>query len=245
MAKDVTVRINGQNPDGTFNVTMPDAGNPFMGGGTQTGAMVPYNPSANQPVQAGGYRARVGNVDVMFSSEADFLKADKAWREQMQDQGAPIVGGGGGSRGTGSWIRTGAEAAAAVGAFLQGRNIRRKLEDLEDALHDQKAAADDLAGLANNTKYAELIPVLLKAFKAERYATETSITLLEDQLTAVDIQTGAGVAKVAGELWEGSGGASAGRSDTGVGTILGVGAAGLGLGLLFANSRDDRRSRRR
>ncbi len=95
MAKDVTVRINGQNPDGTFNVTMPDAGNPFMGGGTQTGAMVPYNPSANQPVQAGGYRARVGNVDVMFSSEADFLKADKAWREQMQDQGAPIVGGGG------------------------------------------------------------------------------------------------------------------------------------------------------
>ena len=245
MAKDVTVRINGQNPDGTFNVTMPDAGNPFMGGGTQTGAMVPYNPSANQPVQAGGYRARVGNVDVMFSSEADFLKADKAWREQMQDQGAPIVGGGGGSRGTGSWIRTGAEAAAAVGAFLQGRNIRRKLEDLEDALHDQKAAADDLAVLANNTKYAELIPVLLKAFKAERYATETSITLLEDQLTAVDIQTGAGVAKVAGELWEGSGGASAGRSDTGVGTVLGVGAAGLGLGLLFANSRDDRRSRRR
>ena len=236
MAKDVTVRINGQNADGTFNVTMPDAGNPFMGGGTQTGAMVPYNPSANQPVQAGGYRARVGNVDVMFSSEADFLKADKAWREQMQDQGAPIVGGGGGSRGTGSWIRTGAEAAAAVGAFLQGRNIRRKLDDLEDALSDQKAAADDLAALANNTKYAELIPVLLKAFKAERYATETSITLLEDQLTAVDIQTGAGVAKVAGELWEGSGGASA---------IVGVGAAGLGLGLLFANSRDDRRSRRR
>jgi len=245
MAKDVTVRINGQNADGTFNVTMPDAGNPFMGGGTQTGAMVPYNPSANLPAQAGGYRARVGNADVVFSSEADFLKADKAWREQMQDQGAPIVGGGGGSRGTGSWIRTGAEAAAAVGAFLQGRNIRRKLDDLEDALSDQKAAADDLAALANNTKYAELIPVLLKAFKAERFATETSITLLEDQLTAVDIQTGAGVAKVAGELWDGSGGAFSGRGETGVGTLVGVGAAGLGLGLLFANSRDDRRSRRR
>lgn len=245
MAKDVTVRINGQNPDGTFNVTMPDAGNPFMSGGTQTGAIVPYNPSANQPAQAGGYRARVGNTDVMFSSEADFLKADKAWREQMQDQGVPTVGGGGGSgsRGTGSWIRTGAEAAAAVGAFLQGRNIRRRLEDLEDALHDQKVAADDLAALANNTKYAELIPVLLKAFKAERYATETSITLLEDQLTAVDIQTGAGVAKVAGELWEGSGGAFSGRSDTG--TLLSVGATGLGLGLLFANSREDRRPRRR
>lgn len=131
MAKDVTVRINGQNADGTFNVTMPDAGNPFMGGGTQTGAMVPYNPSANLPAQAGGYRARVGNVDVMFSSEADFLKADKAWREQMQDQGAPIVGGGGASRGTGSWIRTGAEAAPQRSEpSCKASNIRRKLDDL-------------------------------------------------------------------------------------------------------------------
>ena len=84
--------------------------------------------------------------------------------------------------------------------------------------------------------------MLLRALKAERYSTEASIALLEDQLTAVDIQTGAGVAKVVGELWDGSG-AGFGRGDAG--TMLGVGAAGLGLGLLFANNRDDRRSRRR
>jgi phage terminase Nu1 subunit (DNA packaging protein) len=225
---------------------MPDAGNPFMGGGTQTGAMVPYNPSANQPVQAGGYRARVGNADVMFASEADFLKADKAWREQMQDQGAPIVGGGGGAA-VRNWELAShrGRSRRAVGAFLQGRNIRRKLDELRTRSVTRRPLADDLAALANNTKYAELIPVLLKAFEAERNATEASITLLEDQLTAIDIQTGAGVAKVAGELWDGSGGAFSGRGETGVGTLVGVGAAGLGLGLLFANSRDDRRSRRR
>lgn len=79
-------------------------------------------------------------------------------------------------RSTASWVRTGANAAEAVAAFLQGRNVRRKLDDLQDALDDQKAAADELDVLANNTKYVELIPALKKALKAERYATETSIS---------------------------------------------------------------------
>ena len=56
----------------------------------------------------------------------------------------------------------------------------------------------ELDVLANNTKFVELIPVLKKLFLAERDSTETSVALLEDQLTAVDIQTGAGVAKVVG-----------------------------------------------
>jgi hypothetical protein len=239
MAKDVTIRVTGTNPDGTINVQMPDGANPFMGGGAQT-AMVPFNPSANQPVQVGGYRAKIGNTEIMFASEADFLKADKAFREQVEVQNVPSVGGLGGGGGTKGWLRTGANAAEAVAGFLQGRNIRRKLEDLQDYLDDAKAAANELDQLANNTKYAELIPVLQKALRAERNATESSIALLEDQLTAVDIQTGAGVAKVVGELWDGSGGR--GGSDTG--TLLGVGAAGLGLGLLF-NNNNDRRSRRR
>ena len=240
MAKDVTIRVTGTNPDGTINVQMPDGANPFMGGGAQT-AMVPFNPSANQPVQVGGYRAKIGNTEIMFASEADFLKADKAFREQVEVQNVPSVGGLGGGGGTKGWLRTGANAAEAVAGFLQGRNIRRKLEDLQDYLDDAKAAANELDQLANNTKYAELIPVLQKALRAERNATESSIALLEDQLTAVDIQTGAGVAKVVGELWDGSGG---GRGGSDTGTLLGVGAAGLGLGLLF-NNNNDRRSRRR
>ena len=247
MAKDVTIRVTGTNPDGTINVQMPDGANPFMGGGAQT-AMVPFNPSANQPVQVGGYRAKIGTTEINFASEADFLKADKAFREQVEVQNVPSLGGGsGGGRGTASWLRTGANAAEAVAGFLQGRNIRRKLDDLQEALDDQKAVVDELTALANNTKYAEIVPVLMKAFKAERYATETSIALLEDQLTAVDIQTGAGVAKVVGEMWDGSGGSGGSAFGRGAdtGTMLGVGAAGLGLGLLFANNRDDRRNRRR
>ena len=69
------------------------------------------------------------------------------------------MGGGGGTK---SWFRTGANAAEAVAGFLQGRNIRRKLDDLQDYLNDAKAAANELDQLANNTKYAELIPVLQK-----------------------------------------------------------------------------------
>jgi len=244
MAKDVTIRVTGTNPDGTINVQMPDVGNPFMSSTQQTGLVLANQ--TTQPAPMGGYRARIGNTDVLFASEADFLKADKAFREQVEVQNVPSLGGagGGGSRGTGSWLRTGANAAEAVAGFLQGRNVRRKLDELEDTLDDQKAAADELALLANNTKYTELIPVLLRSLKAERYATETSIALLEDQLTAVDIQTGAGVAKVVGELWEGSGPSVLGRGGADGGTMLGVGAAGLGLGLLFANNRDERRRRR-
>ena len=239
MAKDVTIRVTGTNPDGTINVQMPDGGNPFMSGTQQTGLVLANQPT--QPVQTGGYRARIGNTEVMFASEADFLKADKAFREQVEVQNVPSVGGMGSSGGTKGWLRTGANAAEAVAGFLQGRNIRRKLEDLQDYLDDAKAAANELDQLANNTKYAELIPVLQKALRAERNATESSIALLEDQLTAVDIQTGAGVAKVVGELWDGSGGRSGSDS---AGTLLGVGAAGLGLGLLF-NNNNERRSRRR
>ncbi len=245
MAKDVTVRITGQNPDGSFNVQMPDGGNPFMGGGTQQTGMVPYNPQATQPapMSAGGFRARIGSTEVTFFSEADFLKADKAFREQAEVANIPSVGGAGGGRGGTGWLRTGANAAEAVAGFLQGRNIRRKLDDLQDSLDAAKAASDELDVLANNTKYAELIPTLKRALKAERDATETSVALLEDQLTAVDIQTGAGVAKVVGDLWDGSG-AGLGRGGSDAGTLLGVGAAGLGLGLLFRDN-NDRRTRRR
>ncbi len=98
MAKDITVRVNGQNPDGSVNISMPDgASNPFMQAGGASSAMVPYTPSPL--AQNVGYRARIGNVEVMFASEADFLKADKAWREQLQVNNVPSLGGSQGSGG--------------------------------------------------------------------------------------------------------------------------------------------------
>ena len=95
-------------------------------------------------------------------------------------------------------------------------------------------------------KFPDLIPVLRRLFLAERDATEASVSVLEDQLTAVDIQTGSGVAKVAADfLSDRPAGAATGGD--GVGTALAVGGAGLGLGLLLSNNRDargDRGSRR-
>ena len=72
MAKDVTIRVTGTNPDGTINVQMPDGGNPFMGGGAQTGAIVPYNPQ-RKPARTDGRiprQDREHGSDVRF--EADF-----------------------------------------------------------------------------------------------------------------------------------------------------------------------------
>lgn len=249
--KDITIRVTGQNPDGTMTVQQVDGGNPFSTANTQNTSMVPYNP--NQQMQA-GYRATMLGQEVVFASEADFLKADRALREYQAARNIPAVGGmggygGGGGSGGMNWLRTGANAADAVAGFLNGRNIRRKLEDLDDALADSREARNALDDLERQGKYPDLIPTLRRLFIAERDATETSVAVLEDQLTAVDIQAGSGVAKVAADLLgnnnQGSvlGGSSEGGS--GLGTAVAVGGAGLGLGLLLSNNNDRGRRRRR
>ena len=251
MAKDVTIRVTGQNADGTLNVQIPDGGNPFLfGGGQQQTQMVPYNPQAAPaaaPVTT-GYRARINSVEVMFASEADYLKADKAMRETLELSNVPSLGGGGsggggmGSGGTLGFLRTGANSAEAVAALMNGRNIRRKLDDLQDTLDAQKVADGKLLQL--ESKYPDLMPVLREMFGLEREATEVSVSLLEDQLTAVDIQAGAGVAKVAADLWDGNTSRFSTERNSGSGNTLLMAGAGLGLGLLLTSNRDDRRRRR-
>jgi len=257
MAKDITIRVTGQNPDGTMTVQQVDGGNPFMSSAQPGNAsMVPYTPpgQTTQPAQQGGYRATINGVQVTFASEADYLKADRALRDMIESQNVPSLGGmpavggggGGGMGGGGRWLRTGANAADAVAGFLNGRNIRRKLEDLDDALLDSRDGRAELDNLERGGKYPDLIPVLRRLFLAERDATEASVSVLEDQLTAVDIQTGSGVAKVAADfISDRPGPAVAGGGGDGIGTALAVGGAGLGLGLLLSNNRDDRGGRRR
>ena len=186
--------------------------------------MTPYTP---QVPASQGYRASVFGTEVYYLSEADFLKADRAAREYMaQRQPGPTLGGIGGLAGMGSttgWLRTGANAADAMAGFLNGRDIRRRIDDLDDALADSRSAMIDLDNIERtNTTLAPLIPVLRRLFLAERDATESSVSVLESQLTAVDIQTGAGVAKVASDLFEGSGGTVTGPFD---GWADGTGAA--------------------
>ncbi len=232
MAKDITVRVNGQNPDGSVNISMPDgASNPFMQAGGASSAMVPYTPSPL--AQNVGYRARIGNVEVMVASEADFLKADKAWREQLQVNNVPSLGGSQGSGG--SWLRTGASVAEAAGAYMNGRAIRKRITDVDDALEDSRNAQAAISNL--QTKYPDLAPALADAFRAERDATIAMVRLLEDQLLAVDIQTGAGVARAVSEMWDGSSTSSV-MGNSG----LLAGGVGLGLGLLL--SRDDNNNNR-
>lgn len=248
MAKDITIRVTGQNPDGTLNVQQVDGGNPFM---TQPStAMVPYNPSASavaQPGPQGGYRAKINGVEVMFASEADYLKADRALREMVESQNVPVLGTLGGGRGggtLGTLLRTGANAADAVAGYLQGCNLRRKMEELEDALAESRAAREELETFAADPGVGKLVPTLRRALQANRNVQETSLSMLEDQLTAIDIQTGSGVAKVAADLLK-DGPLSTGEPSGGLGATLAVGGAGLGLGLLLSNSRDSERSRRR
>ncbi|MBL8631731.1 MAG: hypothetical protein JNM40_00810 [Myxococcales bacterium] len=237
MAKDITVRVTGQNPDGTMNISVPDGtNNPFMPSGGQSGAMVPYNPSA-----ATGYKARIGTTEVMFQSEADFLKADKAFREQVASSTVPTLGGGS-PVGGGSWLRTGASVGEAAAAYFNGRAIRKRMVEVDDALDAQRDALNQLAQL--QSKYPELVPVLRMAFQAERDATLATQQLLEDQLLAVDIQTGAGVARVVSDLWEGNASNPSFMSGSATSPVL-AGGIGLGLGLLLSRDNTDDRRRRR
>ena len=249
MAKDLTISVGGRNPDGTYTATIGgmDPGNPLLqgGSGTQSTAMAVWNPPA-QPVQT-GYRVQLGNQTISFTSEADWLRMEqliKQFQQQVAPQAVASVGGVPGGGETTTWLRTGAHAAEAVAGVLNSRNIRRKLDDLEGALEDSREARTELDALErSNTTLAPIIPVLRKLFLAERDATETSISVLEDQLTAVDIQTGSGVAKVAADLLKDLPGTGTGES--GLGTAVAVGGAGLGLGLLLSNNRDGDRARRR
>ena len=61
MAKDITIRVTGQNPDGTLNVQQLDGGNPFMSG-QQNASMVPYTGGTPAPQQQGGYRATINGI---------------------------------------------------------------------------------------------------------------------------------------------------------------------------------------
>lgn len=225
--------------------------NPFGTGSssTQSTALVPL--SSQQPMGVSMQLPNGTTIRLASESDGQLLKAWWQQQQQTSQQNSLQLGGmstassnSSGLLGSG-WLRTGAHAAEAVAGFLNGRNVRRKLDDLNDALVDSRDARGELDSLERTGKYADLIPTLRRLFLAERDATEASVSVLEDQLTAVDIQTGSGVAKVAADLLGGSA-PSLGAEGGGIGTAVAVGGAGLGVGLLLSSDRaSDRRSRRR
>lgn len=233
MAQDVTARVSvlGQNPDGSLNVRM-DSGNPFSTGGG--GAMTAYTPGAAAAASP-AFRARLGNVEVNFATEADMLKAQMAL-SQMPGVGGPagvpqLLGGGTGA-GTSGWLSTAANAASAINNLFARSNLDRKIKDYDRALANQQRARDALQTM--QSKYPDLIPILQDLFGSERLATETAQSTLEDLVSAQGIATGVDVARVASDFLstnqsQGGGSLFSGGSGS---TALLAGGAGIGLGLL-------------
>lgn len=234
MARQITLS---ETSPGNFQVMgmSGDAANPFAGS-AQTTAMT------TQQSTVGQWRATLPNGQVVtFASEADYLKADQ-WVRSMGQQSstggaAPILGSPSATGGSG-WLRTGAEAAETVVGFLEGRALNRKLEDLDETLNRLDRAEVKLEAL--RASYPDLVGAILDVLKAERDATVIAQDALEDMISAVDIKSGAGAAKVISQFVNGSG--SSGASN--LGTTLAVGGVGLGIGVML-NRDSDRRRRRR
>lgn len=233
MARQITLS---ETSPGTFQVmgASGDGGNPFASTSQSSNLMQPQSQAVT------GYRATLPNGQtIMFASEADYLKADQ-WVRSM-GQGAsgasPTLGGstlGGGGM---SLLRTGAETAETVVGFLEGRALNRKLEDLDGTLDRLDRAEAKLNALG--ASYPDLVPAIKDILRAEREATVIAQDALEDMISAVDIKSGAGAAKVISQFVNNGSGSS-----SGTGTAVAVGATGLGIGILL-NRDSDRRRRRR
>lgn len=237
--KNITMQVPGQNAGiNAYNAGF-DQNNPLTAGPAPalgayppgSTAMVPYQP------QQQSYVANIFGVNVAFASEADFLRAQNAFNAHFQQPGGvPSLGGSDAS----SWLRTGADAVDAVSSYLRGRALHNQLNELNASLNDQQTAYDNLHALS--AKYPDLIPPLLSALRAERDATNTSAQIIEDEISAVDIEAGAGLARVVSNFM-GGGNQRGTFGGSCTGTAMAVGAAGLGIGMLLSSRNNTTRSR--
>ena len=126
-----------------------DGGNPLMS--QQNTSMVPYNPSTGvgmQPAQQGGFRAEINGVDDV-RQRGGLLECRPSAALDGRVAEHPSLGGITGSNGTGgtsNWLRTGLTQPMPSPGF-NGRNIRRKLDDHDDALTDSRDACAELDNL--------------------------------------------------------------------------------------------------
>ena len=224
--KALTLQILKQNQDGTLTALVKDDG-----------------PGSGPPMPQ-GIRARINGINVWFESQADLLKADEMLRgmtgmeggEEAPElgRGRPSRGGGmGGGSGGAGLLRTGGDVAQTVGAFLAGRGLRNKRDDLLRAMNDVDNARSQLDALTN--KYGDLVPVLGQIFDRYRDENSTAISILDDEILALDIQAGAGLADTISDFWDTGNGNFGAGSGSGTGAALAAGGLGLGLGLLLSN----------
>ena len=237
----LNVRVVGKGPNDTVQIEVPDdgqgEGNPF--------AMV--RSEENQGGMLGMMKSNLNGIPVYFANRADMESADRYIRELMGDGGEMMLGGMrrrragmAGMTTASNFLEAGGDAALSLGSYLQGQQLRRLRADLLDSVDASNTARDALNKLSTNTKYSELIPVLMAYLDADRQKTDVAVSILDTEVTAVDIQLGGNVAKLIGDLWSGSGSTWGGGSGT---APLIAGAVGIGLGAFLSTSRNNGRTR--
>lgn len=229
MGQDVTTRVSvlGQNPDGSINVAMQ--GNPFsVGGGGASTAMQTQ----------GAAQAYIGRELITFGSEADMLKAKLAIQNLSGGGagGAPQLapGGGGGPGGSSSWLPLAANAGSAINNLFMRSNLDRKAKDYKNHITALAEGRRRLEGLS--TKYPDLIPALLEINDAERAATETAQSVLEDLLQANGVAIGVDVVRAANDYLASSSMAGQSLFSGGSGGTLLAAGLGAGAGLLLSRN---------
>lgn len=143
----------------------------------------------------------------------------------------------------GALLDVGADVLQAAGGYLAGSKYNRLLQDLQQAREALLDARDQLQSAT--TDPATHAP-LLRALDAVVTYQDAAISVLNVQITAVDMMAGGATAKVVSRFMEGGAGGLMGGGGGGMGTALALGAGGIGLGLLLSgNGSNSTPSRRR
>lgn len=197
------------------------------------------SPGGGAMVAQTGYKASFLGQDIVFADEAQYLKVKYAYEQKIGKGGGGFSSSDSSEEGSGGGVLgMMGQAMPTVAAFLNGRNLQTKIDDLEDALATQTAARSELAALPPGATVGDLVPKLLKYLDAERDATELAQAALEDQVLAEDIRVGGGVAQLVHSFTKGNGGGLGGGS---FGTAAAVGIGGLGLAAMFSRKSDKKR----
>jgi hypothetical protein len=215
------------------------ADNPFGGGAaTQSTALT----LANQQAAMGMPVTLPNGTQIRVTSQADAQLLQSWWQNQQQQQSQGLtLGGAGGmsgssSSGTTRALEMAADGAQALSGFLAGRDLNSKVQDYDRAQEDLDRLRDELS----RTSAPVTTQQLARFIELQQELNDSQVAVLETQISALDIQAGAGVAKIVGRFMDGSGNSGGG----GGGGAVARAAAGVGGALLLTRDSRDRRRRR-
>lgn len=220
--------------------------NPFGGGaGSSSGSQSTALTLGNQTQAVGRVVDLPNGTQIRVTSDADFQLLQAWWQQLQQQQRSSnltlggIVGSSsiGNTGGTTRALEMAADGAQALSGFLAGRDLSAKIRDYDDAQEEIDRLRDELSRTATITGAQ-----LARFIQLQQELNDTQVAVLETQISAVDIQAGAGLARIVGKFMDGSGSGMGGGG--GAGTAIALGAAGVGGALILSRDSRDRRRRR-